>query len=256
MLSRIFIERPRLAAVVSIIITLAGLIALDNIPVAQYPQITPPEITVSAFYPGANAKVVADSVAAPIEEEVNGADKMLYMSSSCSNNGSYRLSVTFAVGTNPDIDQVNVQNRIQLAMPRLPQEVRAEGIDVRKRSSDMMAVISFYSPHHTRSKLFLSNYVSRHIKDDLVRLAGVSDSQIFGEFEYSMRVWVNPDRLAALGLTASDVARAIRQQNLQAAVGSIGTAPARKGQEVAFTVRAKGRLNDVKDFENIVVRTN
>ncbi len=244
-----------MAVVVSVIITLAGLIALGAIPVAQYPQITPPEITVSAFYPGANAKVVADSVAAPIEEEVNGTDKMLYMSSSCSNNGSYRLSVTFAVGSNPDIDQVNVQNRIQLAIPRLPQEVRNEGIDVRKRSSNMMAVISFFSPHHTRSKLFLSNYVSRHIKDDLVRLPGVSDAQIFGEFRYSMRVWIDPSRLAALGLTASDVARAIRQQNIQAAVGSIGTAPAVPGQQVSFTVRSKGRLDNVEDFKNIIIRS-
>jgi len=256
MFSRIFIDRPRLAAVVSIVITLAGLIALFNIPVAQYPQITPPTITVSAVYPGANAKVVADTVAAPIEEEVNGVDKMLYMSSICSNDGMYSLSVTFAVGTNPDIDQVNLQNRIQLATPKLPKEVIDHGIDVHKRSSSMMAAISFYSPKGTRDMLFLSNYVSKNIKDALVRLKGVSDIFIFGEKEYSMRIWMDPDRLTAMGLTADDVISAIRQQNIQAAVGSIGSEPVKDSQQVQYTLRAKGRLKKVEDFKDIIIRTN
>ena len=256
MFSQIFIERPRLAAVVSIIITLAGLIALLNIPVAQYPQITPPEIRVTASYPGANAQVVADTVAAPIEKEVNGVDNMLYMSSSCSNDGRYTLAVTFAVGTDPDIDQVNLQNRVQLATSKLPQEVADQGINVRKRSSSMMAVVCFYSPKGTRDRLFLSNYVSKNIKDSLVRLKGVSDVYIFGEMEYSMRIWMNPDRLTALGLTADDVIAAIRQQNIQAAVGSIGSEPVAQSQQVQYTLRAKGRLNEVEDFKNIIVRTN
>ena len=256
MFSRIFIERPRLAVVVSIVLTLAGFIALFNIPVAQYPQITPPEIRVTATYPGANAKVVADNVAAPIEKEINGVDKMLYMSSSCSNNGQYTLAVTFEVGTDPDIDQVNLQNRVQLATSKLPQAVVDQGIDVRRRSTDILGAVEFFSPQGTRDKLFLSNYVSRNIKDALLRIDGVSDVFIFGEFEYSMRIWMDPERLTARGLTADDVIAAIRQQNIQAAVGSIGTAPADTGQQVQYTLRAKGRLDNPVDFENIVVRSN
>jgi len=256
MFSRIFIERPRLAMVVSIIIILAGLISIFNIPVAQYPSITPPTITVTAVYPGANAKVVADNVAAPIEKEVNGVDKMLYMSSSCSNDGRYELSVTFAVGTDPDIDQVNLQNRVQLATPKLPREVVAQGITVRKRSTDILGVVAFFSPKGTRNKLFLSNYVSRNIKDAVVRLDGVSDVFIFGEFEYSMRIWMDPERLTARGLTADDVSAAIRRKNIQAAVGSIGKSPTGAGQQLQYTLQAKGRLNDVEDFKNIIVRSN
>ena len=256
MISLLFIKRPRLAAVISIIITILGLIALYNIPVAQYPQITPPEIRVTAFYPGADAQVVADSVAAPIEEEINGVDKMLYMSSTCANDGTYSLGVTFAVGTDPDIDQVNLQNRLQLAMPKLPKEVVEQGIDIRKRSSSIMAAISFYSPNKTWNMLYLSNYVSRNIRDALVRLRGVSDILIFGEKEYSMRVWLDPDRLTSLGLIPEDVITAIRQQNIQAAVGSIGAEPVKEAQQLKYTLRAKGRLKDVKDFEDIIVRTN
>ena len=256
MFSQIFIERPRLAVVVSIVLTLAGLIALFNIPVAQYPQITPPEIRVTATYPGANARVVADNVAAPIEKEVNGVDKMLYMASSCSNNGQYTLAVTFAVGTDPDIDQVNLQNRVQLAMSKLPQAVVDQGIDVRRRSTDILGWVEFFSPQGTRDKLFLSNYVSRNIKDALVRIDGVSDVFIYGEFEYSMRIWMNPERLTALKLTADDVILAIRQQNIQAAVGSIGTSPADTGQQIQYTLRAKGRLDNPVDFGNIVIRSN
>ncbi|MEA2108233.1 MAG: multidrug efflux RND transporter permease subunit [Pseudomonadota bacterium] len=256
MFSRIFINRPRLAAVVSIVITIAGLIALFNIPVAQYPQITPPEIRVSAVYPGASAQVLADTVAAPIEKEVNGVEDMLYMSSSCSNSGVYSLRVTFAVGTNPDIDQVNLQNRVQLAIPKLPREVVNQGINVRRRSSDMMAAISFYSPGKSRDMLFLSNYVSDNVKDALVRLRGVSDVYIFGEKEYSIRIWMNPERLTALKMTADDVINAIRQQNIQAAVGSIGREPTTAGQQVQYTLRAKGRLNDIEDYKNIVIRRN
>jgi hydrophobe/amphiphile efflux-1 (HAE1) family protein len=256
MISRIFISRPRLAAVVSIVITVAGLIALFNIPVAQYPRITPPVIQVTAVYPGANAKVIADTVAAPIEKEVNGVANMLYMSSSSSNLGIYTLSVTFAVGTNPDIDQVNLQNRVQLAASKLPRAVVSQGIDVRKRSSNMMAVIAFYSPQKSRDMLFLSNYVSNDVKDAIVRLKGVSDAFIFGEKEYSIRIWMNPERLAALGLTADDVIGAIRNQNIQAAVGAVGQEPMAASQQVQYTLRARGRLSDVKDFKNIVIRAN
>lgn len=256
MFSRIFIERPRLAVVISIVITLAGIIAIFNIPVAQYPPITPPVVRVSTIYPGANAQVVADTVAAVIEKEVNGVEKMLYMESSCSNDGRYDLSVTFAVGTNPDINQVNLQNRVQLATTKLPQEVIDQGISVRQRSTDILGVITFVSPSGTRDRLFLSNYVSRNITDALVRIDGVSDVFIFGEFEYSMRIWLDPDRLTARGLTADDVIAAIRRQNVQAAAGAIGTSPSIPGQQLQFTLTAKGRLDDPLEFENIIVRGN
>jgi hydrophobe/amphiphile efflux-1 (HAE1) family protein len=256
MFSRIFIERPRLAVVVSIIITMAGIIALFNIPVAQYPPITPPVVRVSTIYPGANAQVVANTVAAVIEKEVNGVEKMLYMESSCSNDGRYDLSVTFEVGTNPDINQVNLQNRVQLATTRLPQEVVDQGISVRQRSTDILGVVVFISPEGTRDRLFLSNYVSRNITDALVRIDGVSDVFIFGEFEYSMRIWMDPDRLTARSLTADDVIAAIRQQNVQAAAGAIGTSPNISGQQLQFSLQAKGRLDDPREFENIIVHTN
>jgi len=256
MFSRIFIERPRLAAVVSIVITIGGLIALFNIPVAQYPQITPPEIFVTATYPGAGAQVIAQTVAAPIEKEVNGVEDMLYMSSTCSDDGTYQLAVTFAVGTNPDIDQVNLQNRVQLATPKLPSEVVAQGITVRRRSSDIMAAVSFYSPKGTQNMLALSNYMSNYVKDALVRLPGVSDVFIFGEKEYSIRIWMDPDRMTALGLTADDVIAAVRRQNIQAAVGSIGREPMGPNQQVQFTIQAKGRLDNPAEFKNIVIRGN
>ncbi len=256
MFSRIFIERPRLAAVISIVITLAGLISLFALPVAEYPSITPPVITVRAAYPGSSATVVMDTVAAPIEEEMNGVEDMLYMNSTCTNDGGYSLEVTFAVGSNPDIDQVNVQNRLQLAESRLPQDVLDQGIDVDRRSSDMLGLLSFTSPHGTRDRLFLSNYVSRTIKDALQRISGVSDVHIFGESEYSMRIWMDPDRLTALGMSPDEVIQAVRQQNIQARLGSIGTAPAVPGQQVQYTLNARGRLKDPEKFENIVVRSN
>ncbi len=250
----IFIKRPKLSAVISTVITLLGLISIFHIPTSQYPEITPPQIVVTAFYPGADAKTLEESVAAPIEEEVNGVENMLYMSSTCSNTGIYVLRVTFAVGTDPDIDQINLQNRLQLAIPKLPKEVVEIGLEVRKRASGIMAAISFYS--EKRDMLFLSNFVSRYIKDELIRIKGVSDVIIFGEKEYSMRIWLDPDRLTSLGLTVSDVIRAIREQNIQAALGAIGSPPIKENQKVQYIIRAKGRLRDVEEFENIIVRTN
>lgn len=256
MFSRIFIARPRLAIVIPVLITLAGVLALFNIPVAQFPQISPPEIRVSAAYPGASAEVVADSVAAPLEAEINGVEDMLYMSSTCSNNGSYSLSITFEVGTDPNMAQVNVQNRVQQAVPKLPTEVTDQGVSVRTRSSDILGVITFFTEKGEQDSLFLSNYVSINVKDALTRLKGISEAYIFGALDYSMRVWMDPERLTSLGLTADDVITAIRQQNVQAATGSIGTAPSNADQQVQYTLRAKGRLNEVKDFENIVIRSN
>ncbi|MBA2882178.1 HAE1 family hydrophobic/amphiphilic exporter-1 [Desulfosalsimonas propionicica] len=256
MFSNIFIQRPRLAMVISIVITLAGLIAVFALPVAEYPSITPPVIRVSAVYPGASAQVVKDTVAAPIEQEMNGVEDMLYMESDCSNDGQYSLEITFDVDSDPDIDQVNVQNRLQLAESRLPQGVVDQGIDVRRRSSDMLGMIAFISPDGTRDRLFISNYVSRTIKDALQRVDGVSDVFIFGESEYSMRIWMDPDKLSSLGMSPDELIAAIRQQNIQATLGSVGTAPAVSGQDMQYTLNARGRLQDVAEFENIVVRSN
>ncbi len=256
MFSQVFIDRPRLAIVVSVIITLAGVLALLNIPVAQYPPISPPEIRVSATYPGASAEVVANSVAAPLEAEINGVENMLYMSSTCSDNGSYRLSVSFEVGTDPNIAQVNIQNRAQQAIPKLPAEVIDQGLSVRTRSSDILGVISFFTSEGDFDALFLSNYISINIKDAVTRLNGVSEAFIFGALDYSMRVWMNPERLTSLGLTADDVIKSIREQNVQAATGSIGTAPGSDAQQVQYTLRAKGRLKETEEFENIIIRTN
>mgnify|MGYP006273931975 CR=1 FL=1 len=256
MFSKIFIERPRLSVVISIIITLAGIIAIFSLPVAEYPSITPPVIRVSAGYPGANAQVVKDTVAAPIEQEMNGVEDMLYMQSDCTNDGGYSLEVTFDVDSNPDIDQVNVQNRLQLAESRLPKAVLDQGINVRRRSSDMLGVVSFTSPDGSRDRLFISNYVSRTIKDALQRIDGVSDVYIFGESEYSMRIWMDPDQLTALNMSPDEVIQAIRQQNIQATLGSIGTAPSVPGQKMQYTLRAQGRLESPEQFEDIVLRSN
>ncbi|MCW9050472.1 MAG: multidrug efflux RND transporter permease subunit [Deltaproteobacteria bacterium] len=256
MISQVFIDRPRLSVVLAILITLAGFIAMLNIPVAQYPRITPPTLRVSAFYPGANAQVLANSVATTIEAEVNGVEDMLYMSSSSSNSGSYSLNVTFQIGTDPAIAQVNLQNRVQAALAKLPNEVVAQGVTVRKGSSDMLGAISFYSPEGSRDKLFLSNYVSSTIKDAVIRLDGVSDVSIFGELIYSMRIWMDPPRMTALGLTADDLIAAIRQQNVQAAVGTIGSEPVNTGQQLQYTLRSQGRLRNVDEFNDIIVRSN
>jgi HAE1 family hydrophobic/amphiphilic exporter-1 len=256
MFSRIFIERPRLAVVIAIVITLAGAIAMTSLPVAEYPSITPPVIRVSATYPGANAQVVKDTIAAPIEQEMNGVEDMLYMNSTSTNDGSYSLEVTFDVDSNPDIDQVNVQNRLQLAESQLPAEVVDQGIEVRRRSSDMLGVVSFFSPGGSRDRLFMSNYISRTIKDTLQRVDGVSDVFVFGEYEYSMRIWMNPDKLTALGMSPAEAIEAIRRQNIQATVGSVGTAPSVPGQQLQYALNAKGRLDSVHEFEEIIIRTN
>ncbi|MFH1135662.1 MAG: multidrug efflux RND transporter permease subunit [Pseudomonadota bacterium] len=256
MISKLFIHRPRLAMVVSLVILIVGVLALLNIPVSQYPDISPPEIYVSATYPGANAEVLANTVAAPLESQINGVDNMMYMSSTSSNDGEYTLTITFEVGTDPNMAQVNVMNRVKQAEPKLPPEVTDQGVTARTRSSDMLGIISFASPDGEYDALFLSNYVSLNVKDALIRLKGVSEASIFGSKDYSMRVWMNPQRLAALGLSAQDVISAIQDQNVQVAAGSVGTAPGNDNQQVQYTLRAKGRLDKAEEFENIIIKTN
>ena len=256
MISGIFIDRPRLAFVVSIVLTLAGLIALTQIPVAQFPDIVPPQVSVTTSYPGANPEVLEATVAQPIEEQVTGVDHMLYMESVSSADGTYRLNVTFELGTDPDINTVNVQNRVALAEPLLPEEVARQGLTVRKQSSAFLFGIALYSPEGTYDELYLSNYATINIIDQLKRIPGVGDASQFGPLNYSMRIWLNPDRLTSYQLTPDDVVAAVQGQNVQAAVGRVGAAPLMPNQQYQLTLTTQGRLTTVEEFENIVVRAN
>jgi multidrug efflux pump len=250
-----FIGRPVFAAVLSIVIVLVGSIALITLPVAQYPEIVPPTIQVTASYPGANASVVADTVASPIEDEVNGVENMLYMSSQCTNDGQMVLTITFKLGTNLDTAQVLVQNRVSIALPKLPEDVQRLGIQTRKQSPDLTMVVHLISPGGRYNQLYLSNYAYLQIKDTLTRLYGVGDVKIFGARDYSMRVWLDPDKVASRNMTASDVVNAIREQNVQVAAGALGQPPAPSGTQFQLTLSTMGRLVDPKQFENIVIKT-
>jgi multidrug efflux pump len=254
MFSRFFIDRPILASVPSILITLLGLVAVFMLPVAQYPEITPPTVQVACNYPGANAQVVADTVAAPIEQQVNGVEDMLYMSSQCANDGTYNLTVTFKVGTNLNMAQVLVQNRVALASPVLPDVVKQVGVTVKKRSPDLMFIINLVSPDGRYDLLYLSNYAVIQLQDALTRLEGVGDVIVFGQRDYSMRVWLDPDRLTATGITAGDVVGSLREQNVQVAAGQLGQEPASKGVNFQYTMSTLGRLTDPEQFGNIIVK--
>lgn len=256
MFSDFFISRPRFAFVISIIITLAGAIALGALPIAEYPNITPPQVKVTASYSGANAEVVKQSIAIPIEEQVNGVDDMLYMSSSSGNDGSYELTVTFAVGTNPDTAAVNVQNRVAIATPRLPADVTRTGVVTKKQSSNMLLVVNVVSPDDSRDAIFISNYASINIEGSLSRLKGVGNVSQFGPLDYGMRVWMDPDRMTALNITTTDVGNAIDEQNLLATAGSIGAPPFTNDAQFQLSIQAKGRLSTVEEFGNIIVRAN
>lgn len=255
MFARFFIDRPIFAAVLSIIVTLAGGIAVFALPVTQYPEITPPTVEVSAVYPGANAQVVADTVAAPVEQNVNGVEGMLYMSSQSANDGTYTLTVTFRPGTDLNLAQILVQNRVALAQPVLPDLVRRRGVTVKKKSPSVLMIVNLFSPDSSRDNLYLSNYATIQLRDELSRLAGVGDISFLGQRDYSMRVWLDPDKMATLNMTASDVVQAIEQQNVQVAAGQIGQPPAPSGQVFQYTMTTLGRLSEGKQFDDMVLRT-
>lgn len=256
MFSAFFINRPIFASVLSIIVTLAGSVALFTLPIAQYPEITPPTVEVSASYPGANSHVVADTVAAPIEQQVVGVEDMLYMSSQCTNDGNYVLTVTFHNGIDLNMAQVLVQNRVALAQPILPDLVKRRGVTVKKKSPSVLMIVNLFSPDGTRDNLYLSNYATIQLKDELSRLEDVGDITYIGQRDYSMRLWLDPQKLAARNLSANDVVRAIEEQNTQVAAGQIGQPPVNNGQTFQYTITTMGRLANPDQFADIILKSD
>ena len=256
MFSAIFVDRPRLAIVIAIVTTIAGALAYLAMPVAQYPDIVPPQVSVSTFYPGASSAVVDAAVAQPIEAQIVGVDKMIYMKSTSGDDGSYTLTASFELGTDPDINAVNVNNRVQTALSLLPPEVQRQGINVKKKSTAILAFITLYSPKHTHDPLFLSNYATINLLDSIKSTPGVGDAYLLAAQDYAMRAWIKTERLTGLNLTVNDIITAIQSQNVQAAVGRIGARPIFNDQQLQLNIQTKGRLNSVEEFENIVIRTN
>ena len=256
MISNFFIDRPIFSAVLSILLTLAGFVSIFSLPVAQYPEVTPPTVLVTASYPGANAKTVNDTVAAPIEQQVSGVENMLYMSSKCTNDGMYQLTITFKLGTDSDMAQVLVQNRVSLAQPVIPDLVQRQGINVKKMSPSTMMIVNLVSENGEYDDLYLSNFATIQIKDELGRLDGVAAVTYLGQRDYSMRAWLKPDVLSAMNIGTDDVVNAISSQNVQVAAGAIGMEPVAPGQEFQLTINTLGRLVDVEQFGDIIIKAN
>ncbi|EOI3993139.1 efflux RND transporter permease subunit, partial [Campylobacter jejuni] len=256
MFSKFFIERPVFASVVAIIISLAGIIGLYSLPVEQYPALTPPVVKVSATYSGADAQTVAQTVAIPLEDAINGVENMIYMDSTSSSSGDMSLSVYFNIGTDPDQATVDVNNRISAAMAKLPEDVKKTGVSVRKTGSSILAVASLYSPDGSMDELEVYNYAALNILDDLARVPGVGNAVAIGSRNYSMRIWLNPDLLNKYQVTATDVIAAVREQNAQYATGKIGQEPVVERSPYVYSVTMQGRLKNAKEFENIILRTN
>ncbi len=254
MISHFFIDRPIFAGVISVLITLTGGIFVTSLPIAQYPEIAPPAVQVSCFYPGADSVVVSETVGANIEQQVTGVENMLYMSSQSTNDGGYNLTVTFDLGTDLDMAQVMVQNRVNLALPSLPNEVKQTGVSVKKRSPSILLVINLISPDESRDQLYLSNFSTIRLRDELARITGVGDVAFLGQRDYSMRVWLDPDHMASLGLSSTEVLAALREQNVQVAAGALGRPPVPSGEAFQFTLTTKGRLVDPSEFGEIVVK--
>src|SRR4051794_32934889 len=253
-LSKFFIDRPIFAGVLSLLMLLAGLIALRALPLSEYPEVVPPSIVVRAQYPGANPKVIAETVATPLEESINGVENMLYMGSQATTDGLMTLTVTFKLGTDPDKAQQLVQNRVAQAEPRLPEEVRRLGVTTVKSAPDLTMVVHLLSPNARYDMTYLRNYAVLNVKDRLARLPGVGQVQLFGSGDYSMRVWLDPQKVAQRGLSAGDIVRAIREQNVQAAAGVVGSSPSEVGLDLQLSINAQGRLQTEQEFGEIIVK--
>ncbi|HEY6027533.1 MAG TPA: efflux RND transporter permease subunit, partial [Pseudolabrys sp.] len=253
-ISHFFIDRPIFASVVAIVFVILGGVAFTRLPIAQYPEISPPTINISGQYPGASASVVAETVVTPIEQQINGVENMIYMSSNSTGDGRFSIAVTFDIGTNLDIAQVQVQNRVAIAQPRLPVDVRTIGVTVNKASPDLMMVVHLLSPDNSRDPLFVSNYATLEITDALTRVDGVGSITVFGSRDYAMRVWLDPDRLQSVGLTAGDVVTALQGQNVQVASGVLNQPPMEHSGAFQISVSTQGRLSSPEEFGNIVVK--
>jgi len=256
MLSKFFIDRPIGAWVVFFVVIILGVVALLRLPIAQYPEVAPPTISVVAVYPGADARTVAATVATPIEQEINGVENMLYISSQCTNDGQMSLTVTFALGTDLDMAQVLVQNRVSIALPKLPEEVRRQGVITKKKSPSILLCVNLISPDNRYDQLYLSNFATIQIKDALARVKGVGDVTMLGARDYSMRVWLDPDKLASRDLSATDALKALQEQNVQVAAGRLGQPPAPPGEAFQLTLNAQGRLIDEDQFAEIILKTD
>ncbi|MBI4724043.1 MAG: efflux RND transporter permease subunit, partial [Rhodomicrobium sp.] len=253
--SHTFIRRPIFASVIAIFIVIVGWLAYVRLPVAQFPEVAPPTVTVTASYPGANAQIVADTVATPLEQEINGVENMLYMSSQSTADGNVAITVTFELGTNLDLAQVLVQNRVAVAAPRLPPEVRQTGVVVKKNTPDILMVVHMISPNNSYDQLYLSNYALLQVRDAVARVKGVGDVRLFGIREYSMRAWLDPAKISSLGMTATEIVNALQQQNIQVAGGALGQPPVPGGQAFQTSLQLRGRLAKPEEFGEIVVKT-